>query len=586
PPPAPPEETLRRRLMGALVLRLAVATLLLGGTLLFAVDGSRGYSAFTPASLIALITATYAISGLSAGLLASGATRGLAWAQLAFDLLLTTGLTYLSGAAGSVFTILYGVVILNAAFTVGPAGARVVAVGALGLYLGLGYAVARGLLPPPPDQNPRPYQLEAHELGFALFSNVVALLSVAGLAGGLASRLARTGGELRRAEASASRLARLNDDIVRSLSAGLLTLDAEGVIQTANPAAGELLGAAPEALVGRPVLELLPLPPELDDRDTEERSDVEAHRVDGSSFPAGYTRSPLWGADGAVSGTLVIFQDLTEIRSLREQAERAERLAALGRLASALAHEIRNPLGSISGSVQIVAEVPELHEEDRHLLDLVLSETERLNELVTTMLDLSKPARPRPSRVDLVALARDLVAMARGDTTLGRVRVEVVAEREPLEAWVDRDRVRQLLWNLLKNAIQASPTEGEVTIRLDPEEGGVALSVVDQGAGIPQATREHLFDMFYSRRDHGMGIGLALVKQIVDMHAGTIEVGDGPDGGAAFRVWLPGAPAEAKPAGDGVPPGGEPEGAEEVEQDSVPRDSDPREADRAPRGSA
>ncbi len=542
PEPGPSEEALRRRLQWLVVGRVLVATLLLGGTLLLTVHTrTAGFSGFTPSALIGLTVAIYAASAVFAATLLSGQRlRANAYGQVGWDLLTTTALVYLSGAAGSPFTVLYGIPILAAAMTLGPSASRTMAGLSLLGYLTVAYAVSAGMLPFPPDQQAQAYERSPSELGYALLSNGVGLVLVALLAGSLAERLSKAGGRLAEAEAEAAALARLNDDILRSMSTGLLTTDREERVRTINPAGAAMFQVPADKLLGVSVREIIPAAVGVDT----DREESIAHRPSGGAFPVGFTRTPL--RDG--EGSLVVFQDLTEIRALREQAERAERLAALGRLASALAHEIRNPLGSISGSVQMISELPELGEEDRHLVGIVLKEVDRLNELVSTMLDLSRPSRPRPVEVDVATIAEELASVARADSTLGAVTIDVNRPNTPVMVEVDPNQFRQLLWNLLKNAVQASPIGGVVTVAVAIEDDRVLLVVRDEGQGIPPSEREHLFEMFYSKRDHGIGLGLALVKQIVDAHQGRIEVGEGSEGGAEMRVHLPvHQPADSAP---------------------------------------
>ncbi|MEM9073541.1 MAG: ATP-binding protein [Myxococcota bacterium] len=531
----PSEEALRRRLQWLIVARVVVATLLLGGTLLLTVYVRRdGFSSFTSSALIGLIVSIYGASALFAVWLLGGRQlQWNAWGQIIWDLVATSGLVYLSGAAGSPFTLLYGISVLAAAVTLGPAPARTVAGVSLLAYLTVAYTVATAVIPYPTDQPAGTYELGPSELGYSLLSNGVALALVAALAGSLAERLLRAGGRLAEAEASAAALARMNDDIVRSMSAGLLTADVDGFIQSINPAGAATFGAEASDLLG---INLNALIPTRVDRTG--RGDTTAHRPDGTTFPIGFTRTDLHNREGF----LLVFQDLTEIRRLQDLAERAERLAALGRLSSALAHEIRNPLGSISGSVQLVRQAPGLNDEDRSLLSIVLREVDRLNELVTTMLDVGRPTRPRPTLVDIGSIAEDVAAVARADTTLGSVTIQVDAE-EDVVATLDANQIRQLLWNLLKNAVQASPAKGTVTIGARDEGAEVVIWVADHGDGIPEEEQEHLFDMFYSKRDQGIGLGLALVQQIVDAHAGDILV-ESSSAGTTICVTLPKAVAE------------------------------------------
>lgn len=226
------------------------------------------------------------------------------------------------------------------------------------------------------------------------------------------------------------------------------------------------------------------------------------------------------------------------------RAEEAERLAALGRLAAALAHEIRNPLGSIAGSIELLRTGGTLTPQDEALCGIIQRETARLNDLITDMLDLSRPRVPSKEPLDLAALARDVVALAAQSGRGADVQVRYDGP-DVLEVVADPAQMRQVLWNLLRNAVQASSAGAEVTVRLHPEEGRVVLSIADHGPGIPPEARERLFDAFFTTRSHGVGIGLAVVKRILDDHGFTVEVDTGERTGTTFRVAIPRAAESA-----------------------------------------
>ena len=220
----------------------------------------------------------------------------------------------------------------------------------------------------------------------------------------------------------------------------------------------------------------------------------------------------------------------------------AERLAELGRIAAWLAHEIRNPLGSISGSVELLGDSPALSKEDRELCAIVSREVTRLNDLVGDMLDLSKPHPPNAERVDVASLAREVVELSARSSKGGAatVRYEGPVD-EPAYATCDGAQMRQVLWNLVRNAVQASPEGTEVSVTVEVEAERVQLTVDDHGPGIADAAKERLFDGFYTTRARGAGIGLAVVKRIIDDHAklgARIEVSNASGGGARFRVTL------------------------------------------------
>ena len=226
-----------------------------------------------------------------------------------------------------------------------------------------------------------------------------------------------------------------------------------------------------------------------------------------------------------------------------ERAEQAERMAALGRLAAGLAHEIRNPLGSIAGSVQLLRSGPGLDEEDRQLCEIIQRETNRLNDLVTDMVDLSKPRKPDLAVVDAATIAREVVALASNSgRAVSDVELRFSTDGSPALVRADSAQLRQLVWNLVRNAVQASEAGASVWVSVNRQAGSVELAVVDHGVGIDEAQMPRLFDAFFTTRSQGSGVGLAVVKRIADEHGFLIHVKSEAGRGATFRVLM--APAE------------------------------------------
>ncbi|NMC71452.1 MAG: hypothetical protein GYA57_15485 [Myxococcales bacterium] len=225
------------------------------------------------------------------------------------------------------------------------------------------------------------------------------------------------------------------------------------------------------------------------------------------------------------------------LRAIRAELDQAQRLSDLGRLAAGLAHEIRNPLGAIRGAIELLP-VPEGDPEADRMRQVVLREVDRINELVTQMLTLARPQAPRRSSVRLRGLLHDVARLAGEDRRLGRVTLAVEVPEE-LTVSADPGQLRQVLWNLIKNAAQAAP-QAAVRIRAAPAEGGVELHVDDAGPGVPEEDRERIFELFFSTRPYGVGVGLATCRQIVLAHEGRIWVEPSDLGGASFRVFLPG----------------------------------------------
>jgi signal transduction histidine kinase len=231
------------------------------------------------------------------------------------------------------------------------------------------------------------------------------------------------------------------------------------------------------------------------------------------------------------------------------RAEQAERLALLGSVAAGLAHEIRNPLGSISGSIELLRTGGTLSDEDKRLCELVERETARLNDLVSDMLDLSKPRPPTPAPMDLAATARDVVVLAAKSGRGGDVSVHYEGlDAAPIVA--DAAQMRQALWNLVRNAIQVSTAGAEVVVRVADaaNDRGLELEVKDHGPGISAEARDKLFDAFFTTRAHGMGIGLAVVKRICDEHRFAIGAESSEGAGTIFRVVIPESARNVAPA--------------------------------------
>ncbi len=435
-----------RRVLWVLGGRLVIATVLLGPTLYLAQDAIR-YGHFTPTFLLILISIIYGSSILFlVWLLLGRQAQAVAMAVTGLDVLLITGLVYLTGGAGSIFSFLYGAEILTAALTLGANAAYVAAATCLSCYILQGVALNIGWLPPPPDQPLSQYILDSKDFVFALLWNMVGISAVALLASNLARRAQIVGARLIAAEQSAAHLARLNDDIVRSIASGLITANREGRIIGLNRAAREILRDRDSSLVSRPLSAVLPGYEKTRVSEPPRRAEAAGRRADGSEFPMGYMMSALVDAEGHSLGLLLVFQDLTEIKNLKDQAEQAQRLAVLGQLATGLAHEIRNPLSSISGSVEIVREGNALSVEDRRLLGIVISEVDRLDALVTTMLQVGRPSQICTKPQDLRALVSDVVAVARGEATQSNgLSIEERIPDTPIIATVDPDRLRQVV---------------------------------------------------------------------------------------------------------------------------------------------
>ncbi|MDW7709325.1 MAG: ATP-binding protein [Deferrisomatales bacterium] len=472
--------------------------------------------------------ASFLFTLASVAALRRGAWQRLSpYLQPAWDVAYATALVYLSGGAFSPFAMLYPLAILGGAILLLRRGALAVATAsalAYGLLVDLQfYGVIQPLSPLPLPA------LEGGRLLLQLLFNILAFYAVALLSGYLAEELHRAGVQLEEAQAEVLDLERLRDSILQGLGSGLVALDRRSRRLFHNRAAEELLGRAGVSL--GPDTEFSRLfPPGAGGRS-------EA-RFLGGSVVLGYSHSPLSDRGGRRVGSILIFQDLTQVKQLEEGLRRADRLAAVGRLAAGLAHEIRNPLASLSGSVEVLRQGSRTDAEDAHLLEIVLRETERLNRLVTNFLHYARPGSAEPTPFPLRELVADIgFFFSQGEGRTGFVLENAVPEGLCLVA--DRSQVEQVLLNLFRNSVEAAP--GGVTVRVGAAEidGGAEVTVRDDGPGIPPDVAARAFEPFFSGREGGTGLGLATVHRIMENHGGAVSLGPGPAGGSALRLRFP-----------------------------------------------
>jgi two-component system sensor histidine kinase PilS (NtrC family) len=450
--------------------------------------------------------------------------------------LLAGGLVALTGRSESVFLFMFLLAIVNGAILLGRRGAAA----GLGLSLAV-YALTllagRGLRGVP---------------GTTLWAHAAAFVATAALSAYLAEQLRSTGERLAARESDLADVTALHGAIVQSVASGLLTVDPQGRITFLNRAGEEITGLSGEEVVGRLASATLP-----GFAEAVRRGETEWANARGDRLMLGFSRFPLYGQGGRDLGSAVIFQDLTALRAMEEQVRRSERLADLGRVAAGLAHELRNPLASMAGSVELLSGSVGLRSEDQRLMAIVLKEAARLETLVARFLDYSRPAPPRLAPQDLAVLAGEVAEVFAADPSAAQVRV--VRELAPVTLPCDPDQLRQVLWNLLLNAAQAvhaAGSGGVIVLRSGPDgERGGRLEVEDDGPGVAAADLARLFTPFFTTKAGGTGLGLATVHRIVEAHGGTVEVAGVAPRGVRFTVRLPGTPppTHAPPAGTPAP---------------------------------
>ncbi len=333
--------------------------------------------------------------------------------------------------------------------------------------------------------------------------------------------------------------------VIDSMPNGLISVDAQGKIQTVNPLASQLLGLPISSLQGRFFSEIFPkggisLADTLHMGKAIIEQEVDWHTPAGHHIPFSLSATPLRADNGIIQGAVVMLHDLRDLRAMQEQVQRAERFAALGRLAAGVAHEIRNPLGAIKGLAQYFQRKWKDLPEDRTYAEVIVREVDRLNRVVTDLLEFARVRPPQYESLDVQVLVQHAVTLVMPDAQAKGVRIQIQESAAPFYA--DRDQITQVLLNLLLNAIDAVTTGDNITITItitDREGEKVEIRIQDTGCGITPSDLSQIFDPFFTTKKKGAGLGLAIAHQVVVSHQGTIEVESTPGQGTEVILRLP-----------------------------------------------
>lgn len=529
-----------------MAFRVLLITLVLGSTTLLYWLGDVDLTEPNSIILYAIIGITYLLTLIYALALKRARDQGtLAVYQLALDLVIATVIVHVTGGAQSAYTFFYPLAIIGSAVVRYRKGAIVVSIAAALLFLGTSYLGWRGILPTPSGQRLLPTDLSGLAFSRAVALNLAAILGVGAMSIQLANQLQRSSADLAVHRSVAADLLTLHQDIVRCLTSGLVTVDLDNRVLTINQAAADILGCQVDASLGQPLDDIsAPLASLLRDISIQEearRGEVQ-HRIGGTPQTLGVSISPLVDHKGQSIGRIVNFQDLTEVRQMEDQVKRAERLAVIGTLAAGVAHEIRNPLASISGSIELLGSDPSTDEDSAALMRIVTREIERLNGLITELLDYANPRAPNLAGFDLCEVVRDTLRVFAQTEKFSRVDVEFDGDDGQREIRIEADpeKIRQLIWNLLRNGAEAAVQGGQhLWVSVTAKSDAAELVFKDDGPGIPQEVLGHIFDPFFTTKSKGSGLGLATVHGTVSDHAGTIVVTSEEGQGASFRVRLP-----------------------------------------------
>jgi two-component system sensor histidine kinase PilS (NtrC family) len=519
-----------------LLLRTFVVSVVLGLSLWILATAEQ-----VPSSAVwlqsGIIAATYVTSIVFGVLLRRGfAARRVARPMQAVDLVVTSLLVYATGGAESPYVFLYALSIVGAGALLYRRGAVVVTLASISSLIVVSLLAWAQVVELPALSQVHPWEQTGVDLGRKLGINLAALIGVGALSFIFGDQLERGAETLATTRKAAAELLTLHEDIVRSLSSGLITIAPDGIVLTANAAAADILGQPPE-LAGQPIDQLMPGLTALI-----ATGHGELRRADfvlADDLTVGVTVSPLRDVRNQVIGRVVNFQDLTELRRLEVQSRRSERLATVGQLAAGIAHEIRNPLASISGSIELLRQGPTTSDDDRTLMTIVHREIQRLNVLVGDLLDYANPRPPQLVDFDLGVMVEETLQVARGEQAFASVEMAMEVDR-PLPLHADPAKLRQVLWNLLRNAADAAALRGKhVRVEAYRTPDATTIVVSDDGPGIAADQLAHIFDPFFTTKSKGTGLGLATCHAIVAEHHGHIDVASELGKGTNMMITIP-----------------------------------------------
>jgi len=545
---------LRSRLSRLIAIRVVVGTLLLGSAIL--IQLSRP-GAFPVDPFFFLIGLTYGLSVVY--FLTLRLVNRHPWVadlQLGIDAFLVSGFIALTGGIVSYFSSLYFLPIIAASTISFRRGALQVAIlGAL-LYLAIVMAQYVGMVP---------YWMAIQELElptwrFAQYTvaiNLFGFLAVALLAGSLAERLRSADARLAVASHQIADLRAYNEYVIDSLLSGLVTTDVERRVLTFNRAAATITGVPADQALGQDVTEVLQLPPTVKTqlitlaKARSLRVDLEYRNGHGKLIDIGIMATMIAFPNGR-HGYLFTFQDVTELRRLERNARLQQRLAALGEVAAGIAHEIRNPLASMSGSIQVLRQELQLSDDQAQLMDIVLRESERLNDTIRSFLAYARPQKFAVAQLDLGKVVTDAATLLRNSSEARDTHtVDVEVPPDPVWYEADENQIRQIVWNIATNGLRAMPDGGRLLLSVETDrataQDEVVLSVQDEGRGIPAEELDSIFQPYRSTFERGTGLGLAIVHRIVTDYGGVIQVSSTVGLGTTVRVRLPVHPTDTAP---------------------------------------
>jgi len=499
--------------------------------------------------LYVLVLASFLAGGVVVASRRAGlpAKHGI-WMLMVSDVVWGTALVHYSGGVGSQFSLIFCLSIIAASFLLGGRGGLIIAIIASVCYVSYAVFQSEGYVKP----GFRWFDASAvWSQGLMQTYMHVSFFFVVGAVGDyLAERSRRKGYELQEAETELKQLKVDTDNILKHMSSGVLVCDSDGQVLMINPTAeyilevsrSNVLGHNADSVLADAVPEFVEVVQEaLNSNMRRQRRELTLREGKPKELPLGVSLSMLRDEEGNKRGVIALFQDLTEVRRMQMRVRQADRLAAIGELSANIAHELRNPLASISGSIEMLYNEVKLSGENKRLMELIMKESGRLDRIITDFLEFARMRPPSADQVHINQCIEDVVMLLSNNAAVSRMEnIKIDNSVGDVVITFDEEQMKQVFVNLIINACEIMNDGGRLTVSLTKgEEAWLEITFRDEGPGISDEAQAHLFEPFFTTKEGGTGLGLAIANKIVTAHGGKLIGKNRRDRGAEFVVLIP-----------------------------------------------
>ncbi len=530
----PPE----KRLWWLMFYRVVIVTLLLCITTFIRIKETEPslQAALTPVYFIIALTYLFSFTYFFISKIIKNIRLNI-YIQSISDLLLITGLVYVTGGIESIYPVFYPLIIIySVLFLAGRGGLISASLSSIfyGLLLDLEYY---GIIQPI-YQLCYDYNSSASYVFSRIFIHIVSFYIIALLASFAARREKMARDLLAEKESAFDQLDLLHRSIIESVDTGILTFDLKEIIKYFNRGAEEITGFVRSQIINKKINDIFPHLSSMLNKEDQWKIGSRFEVVDLGKI-LGCSVSTLVDGNKKKIGNILIFQDLTVIKEMEGQIEKNKRLAFVGEMAASLAHEIRNPLASISGPIQMLSKNISLDETDKKLMQIILRGKDRLEGFVKDFLLLARPKQSERKDINVEVIIDDLLESLRFSPEWCE-DIEVIKNLcTQTGIYGNKAEIRQVIWNLVLNAVQAMPEGGRLKIKTTDRKKYLEIRISDTGHGIEEKSQDRLFEPFYTTKQNGTGLGLAIVNRIVESHMGKISIESKPGKGTDCIVLLP-----------------------------------------------